>query len=187
MIENTLLVTPNLQSGFEGRPINAYGRVFEQVFTQHASTEQAHGSHHRAIRYNIGPLNCIVLFECDAQVDDTVLDITRQPNWSWMAPSKEFGGKALHDSVVQQLRPQDGAERICFDSLKPASVNTPRLKSYVPPFNVIHDGQGTLSSQTAELSANRKNSKTVQMWFGRTPVSTLAHSQYFPTHHVSRL
>lgn len=172
MIENTLLVTPFLKSAFEGKANkSAHGRLFEQIFTQNASKEQAHGSHHRVIRYNIGPLSCVVLFECDAQIDDAALRMIKNPHWLWSPPPRSFGGQALHDEIVQKLQPQFEKERVCFNEITPASFKTPQLQSYVPPFNVIHDGQGTLSSQIAELTAGGRAMKTRQMWLGRTPVS----------------
>lgn len=174
MVENTLLVTPVLRSGFDGK-VKDFGRVFEQVFTQHASPGQK-GSHHRVIRYSIGPLRCLVLFECDAQINDISLRSLEETGFTWMQPPTSLGGQALHDSIAQQLQPSVRKERHRFHKLSPAAIEAKHLQAYTPPFNVIHDGKGTLSSQIAELvssvSMSPKKPKTAQMWLGRTPVGT---------------
>lgn len=172
MIGDTLLVTPHLRTAFEGRT-ELLGRLFERTFTKAASKEQARGTHHRAIRYKIGPLDCVVLFECDAQIDDAAFRALEKDGYSWKEPNAAIGGQALHDSVVQQRQHSTDRERARFKRLSQASFEKPELKPYASPFDVIHDGQGTPSSQTAELMASlgATSKKIVQMWLGRTPVS----------------
>lgn len=193
MVKNTLVVTPVLRRAVEGQT-DGMGRVFEHLFTQHATPAQQ-GSHHRVIRYDIGPLRCLVMFECDAQVDDVSLSSlgrTQAAGFAWSKPPDCIGGQELHDRVAQQLQSRSENERRQFDSLSTRPGPRPRDEGR---YKVLRDGQGTLSSQLAELvtvSAQRssiKGKKTAQMWLGRTPVSH--PSNLFPfvptSHHTSHV
>lgn len=170
MIKNTLLVTPYWRSGLEGGKKN-FGHVFEHVFTEKDSSVHGHGSHHRAIRYKIGPLNCVVLFECDAQIGDVfALRDLKKPGWDWEPAPAQFGGQDLHDRVVEQMESVTQKERSDFEKCMPVSVATSAGSE--PSLNVIYDGQGTPSSQVAELKAKSRKSNAnniLQMWLGRTP------------------
>lgn len=171
---NTLLVTPVLRSAHDRN--QNFGRVFEQNFTQGCTNAQNSGTHHRVIRYKIGPLNCVVLFECDAQIEPDALKDTVRPGWLWVPPRDDSGGQELHDSIVEELAPKFAKERAQFSKINPASIWKATGEGYlgvnchVRPFNVIHNGKGTPSSHIAEL-ATGQDSKTMQMWMGRTPVS----------------
>lgn len=183
MMKNTLLVTPKLRTAFEGQT-GQLGRLFERTFTKAASEEQARGTHHRAIRYKIGPLNCVVLFECDAQVDDEAFRTLEKHGYSWKEPSDALGGQVLHDWLVQQRQHSTDRERAQFKRLSGAPFKKPEWKAYKTPLKVIHHGQGTTSSHIAELmtSLGSTSKKTLQMWLGRTPVSQPSRLFLSPSH-----
>lgn len=170
MVDNTLVVTPLWKRVSD---YGNYGRVFEQYFTRHRFGLKESQSHHRAIRYDLGPLKIVVLCEVDAACSGV-------PSWwakrNWFveeAEPKEEATAAMAPSAFGRdaLKTPMAAEVALFESIRKQtfeSILDPSTRS-----RVTHLGKGTLSAHTAELATMQQFSKLAkipQMWLGRTPV-----------------
>lgn len=182
MVNDTLIVTPLWKRVSDA---GNYGRVFEQYFTRHSSGLKQSQSHHRAIRYDLGPLKVAVLCEVDASCSGIPPSWAAKKNWTVGKTEPEdeehaalaaatFEGKKL-------LEPPTAAEVALF-----AAINKQAFAGAINPSHksrVTHLGKGTLSAHTAELATMqsfKKRAKIPQMWFGRTPVRV---NNPLPPHH----
>ncbi|KUI60827.1 hypothetical protein VP1G_08027 [Cytospora mali] len=169
MVHNTLVVTPVWEKITEAkRHVSNYGREFEDLFVQRTPDMQDSSTHHRAIRYNLGSLNCAVLLEIDAMVYDfdELKGSSSHKHWKFLSKPKTVA----HTMLSKEGQPQTDAETSMFKSLSPESLEIPRPKHH-PHSMVIPRGRGTLSTTAAELvmTKGRAAKKTTQLWLGRTP------------------
>ena len=84
IVNNTLIVRRKMRTTCEwSKGQNSaqagYGHNFERYFTRPQPKVGITSGHHRAIRYNLGSLNCVVMFEADACVGDDVRPKGRPP------------------------------------------------------------------------------------------------------------
>ncbi|POS69246.1 hypothetical protein DHEL01_v212359 [Diaporthe helianthi] len=173
MIHNTLVVTPVLESVLDqGAGRGNFGRDFEDLIVRRSLRDS--GSYHRAIRYNLGPLNCAVLSELDAALEDSGEALTSDDK-RWMlhpnpvsVPPSELSGA---------FQPDDRAEKVLFGVRNRILVNKAKLW-HEPRSEMALGGNGTLSKDAAELYAGRERGyrKMPQMWLGRIPF--LVHGKY---------
>ncbi|KAJ0103912.1 hypothetical protein J7T55_004237 [Diaporthe amygdali] len=166
MVQNTLVVTPTWERVFEkmGEEGN-HGRDFEDLFARR--TLQDNGSYHRAIRYNLGPLNCAVLSELDVALPSSGEAISsHDKQWKFHPKPSRVDEKDLSEAY----QPNTVAERIVFKRGSQTSPESPRLR-HAPCSKVIRRGNGTFSKDAAELSASTLAPfrKMPQLWFGRVP------------------
>lgn len=87
MVDETLIVTPLWKRVSDS---GNYGRVFEQYFTRHRLGLGASQSHHRVIRYDLGPLKIAVLCEVDAAYSEE----TSPPSFLSSSSSSSLAGKS---------------------------------------------------------------------------------------------
>ncbi|KAJ4386863.1 hypothetical protein N0V93_009761 [Gnomoniopsis smithogilvyi] len=173
MVNDTLIVTPLWKRVTDQ---GNYGRVFEQYFTRHSHGLKESQSHHRAIRYDLGPLKVVVLCEVDAACSGIPSSWAAR-NWSVEeAKPKEqevttaASGAATFALGAKPLEIPTAAEVALFAAIKKKAfggIIDPGASS-----RVTHLGRGTLSAHTAELATMQrfgKKSKIPQMWLGRTP------------------
>lgn len=168
MVHNTLIVTPVWEKITEGRSSSDYGREFEDLFVDRSPDLQDSSTHHRAIRYNLGPLNCAVLLEIDAALYgfDELMASPGHKKWKFLPKPKGL----TPDMLSKEGQPQTDAEMSLFRSLDLENFAIPKAKHY-PHSMVIPRGRGTLSVNAAELvmTKGRSSKKTTQLWLGRTP------------------
>ncbi|KKY35352.1 putative geranylgeranyl pyrophosphate synthetase [Diaporthe ampelina] len=167
MVHNTLVITPAWERVSEIiRDKSNHGREFEEMFLQRQRLQDS-GSYHRAIRYNLGPLNCAVLSELDAALPGPAEAIASYgqgwdfcPQLSWVPSAK----------LSNEGQPNTRAEEILFGPRDPTASKEPRLR-HQPRSKVIPKGAGTLSKDAAELSARVGSgiNKVPQLWLGRVP------------------
>lgn len=163
MVHNTLIVTPAWERVSEFIQARANrGRDFEALFLQRQLPES--GTYHRAIRYNLGPLNCAVLSELDAALP-TSGEAMASKNERWVYKTNP-GFNELSD----ECQPNTRAEEILFGPRDPKAPGKPRLR-HQPRSEVILAGTGTLSKDAAELTATGQTGirKMPQLWLGRVP------------------
>ncbi|KAF9634248.1 hypothetical protein BFW01_g5143 [Lasiodiplodia theobromae] len=161
----------------------SYGHGFEAAFTaQEEPRLQASASHHRAIKYDMGALSCVVQYEVDAwyQADEQADAPTAQSEGE-----KQDDG--LLDGIVQGMDglALDVAGRAGEPSV-PATTPPSRQRARRPKGKGQSQGSTCLSvlngdvehqpsaQQLAEIKVRSKKpfqpSKAIpQMWFGRTP------------------
>lgn len=166
MVHNTLVVTPVWESVFERAPEKAnHGRDFEDLFVRRSLRDS--GSYHRAIRYNLGPLNCAVLSELDAALEDSGEALTSHDKRWEFHPSPA----SVRPSELSGAYEPDGqAEEVLFGPRDTAVPNKPKLW-HQPRSEVIRRGSGTRSKDAAELYAGTGTGykKMPQLWLGRIP------------------
>lgn len=166
MVHNTLVITPAWVRVTEFvRDKANHGRDFEDMFLQRRLQDS--GSHHRAIRYNLGPLNCAVLSEIDAALPGPAETMaSREKRWrfvpklSWVPPAE----------LSNECQPNTRAEEILFGPRDTKAPEGPRLW-HQPRSEVIPKGAGTLSKDAAELYTSTSSGvrKMSQLWLGRVP------------------
>lgn len=170
MIHNTLIVTPIWERVWERKtpePGN-YGRDFEALFTRRGLQDSA--THHRAIRYNLGPLSCAVLCETDAALPSSGEGmVSHDEQWAFHPhPRPHWIDRS---QLSDQCQPNTSAEKVLFRPLDETapSVSRPLHK---PRSQVIPRGTGTLSKDAAELAVSTNSvgkKKMTQLWLGRVP------------------
>lgn len=177
MVNNTLIVTPLWQRNESN---GNFGNVFEEYFTKHRGSVELGNSrsHHRVIRYDLGPLRVVVLYEVDAACQE-IPPMWEEMNWTLgqdlpqRSNEDEDEAEAAHGKVLEY---PTADEEALFSSVHKgafAGLRSPKLRTKVTQL-----GDGTLSAHTAELATMRhfskgdipKVSKMPQMWLGRTPV-----------------
>lgn len=166
MIHNTLIITPVWKSVSEKRLEQAnHGRDFEDLFVQRPLRDS--GSYHRAIRYNLGPLSCVVLSELDAALPGSGELITAHDK-QWKFHPNPISVPPSELSCGHQ--PNTEAEEILFRSRDRTASKKPKFW-HQPRSEVIPRGNGTLSKDAAELyaSAGTGFKKMHQLWLGRIP------------------
>ncbi|KAL2282567.1 hypothetical protein FJTKL_10636 [Diaporthe vaccinii] len=166
MVHNTLIVTPAWQRVSEiNRDKDNHGRDFEDLIVQRRLQDSA--TYHRAIRYNLGPLNCAVLSELDAALPASGGAMASH-NEQWKFHPKP-GSVSLRE-LSDEWQPNTRAEEILFEPRDQTASKQPRLW-HQPHSMVILGGTGTLSKDAAELSASGLSGirKMPQLWFGRVP------------------
>jgi hypothetical protein len=159
MVGNTLVISRkerNAQQMIHGAPNAGYGHNFEKTFTIPDHGMGNSSSHHRVIRYHIGPLNCVVRFEVDAYYDDPdiVLDSKSKQ------PRDEPVGTV--SAAMAQLN---------IAGLPPTQTK-PRKTPADKPTVVVEKGIFIDPSKLAEIKAKKAARLTEalpQLWFGRTP------------------
>jgi hypothetical protein len=159
MIGKTLVINRkerNAQQIIHGSSNAGYGHSFEKTFTEPDDEMGNSSSHHRVIRYHIGPLDCVVRFEVDAYYDDpdAVLDSESRH------PTEEPIGVVTN--ALAQLN-MVGSPPTQPKSRKPAADK---------PTRVVEKGVFVDASKLAEIKAKklaRLNEALPQLWFGRTP------------------
>lgn len=169
MVHNTLVVTPRWERITESKrhKLN-YGREFEDLFVRRHADMQGSSTHHRAIRYNLGPLSCAVLCETDAALHnfDELRASRSHANWRFLSKP----GAVAHQLLSNQGQPRTDSEMSLFRSASPEHCGITRPKHY-PHSMVIPRGRGTPSIAAAELvmTKGRAARKNMQLWLGRTP------------------
>lgn len=166
MVHNTLIVTPAWERVSEiKREKDNHGRDFEDLIVQRRLQDSA--TYHRAIRYNLGPLNCAVLSELDAALPASG-EAMASHNERWEFHPKP-GSLPLRE-LSDEWQPITRAEEILFGPRDQTASKQPRLW-HQPHSMVISGGTGTLSKDAAELSASSLSGtrKMPQLWFGRVP------------------
>lgn len=169
MVHKTLIVTPVWEKITEAkRHITNYGREFEGLFVSRRPDMQYSSTHHRAIRYDLGPLSCAVLLEIDASLDgfDELKNSRSHKHWKFLPKPRSLSLQELSEEGL----PRTDAEKTLFEALNTEDVEIPRPMHY-PHSTVIPAGRGTLSTTAAELvmTKGRTTKKTRQLWLGRTP------------------
>ncbi|KAL1849952.1 hypothetical protein Daus18300_013086 [Diaporthe australafricana] len=169
MIHNTLIVTPiweRVRERNTPEPRN-YGRHFEALFTRRELQDSA--THHRAIRYNLGPLSCAVLCETDAALPSSgEVMVSHDERWAFRPhPRPHWIDRS---QLSDKCQPNTSAEKVL---LRPRDETAPRVSRpmHKPHSQVIPSGTGALSKDVAELvvSANSVGKKMTQLWLGRVP------------------
>lgn len=177
MVNNTLIVTPLWQRNESN---GNFGNVFEDYFTSHRGSLRLRQSrsHHRVIRYDLGPLKVVVLYEVDAACPE-IPPMWEEMNWTLgqdlpqRSEEDEGEAEAAHGTVLEY--PTADEEALFSSVHKGAFVG---LSNFKLRTKVTQLGNGTVSAHTAELATMRqfsqgdipKSSKIPQMWLGRTPV-----------------
>lgn len=166
MVNKTLIITPRLQKVSEfTRDKDNHGRDFEDLLLQHHPRDS--GTYHRAIRYNLGPLDCAVLSELDAALPDSVEAIASSNElWKFYTNPSSMPSGELSD----KCQPDTAAEELLFAPRDQTTSKKPRLR-HEPRSEVIPRGTGTLSKHAAELCASAGSGirKMPQLWLGRVP------------------
>ena len=149
MIKETLVLSRkevNARYMVHGASNSGYGHNFEKAFTTAQDEMEESSSHHRVIKYHIGPLECVVRFEVDAYFDDPEVEcITEEPE--------------LVNSITAAMAQLDVA----------GSQPPPETKHST---KVVQKGVSVSASKLAEIKAKRAGRFTdalPQLWFGRTP------------------
>ena len=175
MVGNTLVISRkerNAQQMIHGAPNAGYGHNFEKTFTMPDHGMGNSSSHHRVIRYYIGPLNCVVRFEVDAYYDDpdVVLDS------KFKQPRDEPVGTV--SAAMAQLN---------IAGL-PSTQTKPRKTPVDKPTLVVEKGIFINPSKLAEIKAKklaRLTEALPQLWFGRTPYFMNGNHDKGTVHSVS--
>jgi len=175
MVGNTLVVSRkerNAQQTIHGAPNAGYGHNFEKTFTMPDHGMGNSSSHHRVIRYHIGPLNCVVRFEVDAYYDDpgVVLD----------SKSKQPRDEPI--STVSAAMAQLNIAGL------PPTQSKPRKTPADKPTVVVEKGTFIDPSKLAEIKAKKAARLTEalpQLWFGRTPYFINGNHDKGTVHSVS--
>ncbi|KAI4920231.1 uncharacterized protein J4E92_008449 [Alternaria infectoria] len=175
MVGNTLVISRkerNAQQMIHGAPNAGYGHNFEKTFTMPDHGMGNSSSHHRVIRYHIGPLNCVVRFEVDAYYDDpgVVLDSkSKQPR----------------DEPVSTV--SAAMAQLNIAGLPPTQTK-PRKTPADKPTVVVEKGTFIDPSKLAEIKAKKAARLTEalpQLWFGRTPYFMNGNHDKGTVHSVS--
>ncbi|KAG9191994.1 hypothetical protein G6011_10728 [Alternaria panax] len=175
MIGKTLVISRkerNAQQMIHGSSNAGYGHNFEKTFTEPDYDMGNSSSHHRVIRYHIGPLDCVVRFEVDAYYEDPDTALGSES----IHPSKEPIGTmiaAMTQLDVSGLPPTQGSSR-----------KAPTDK----PTRVIEKGVFIDPYKLAEIKAKRLarlNEALPQLWFGRTPYFMNGNHNKGKVHSVS--
>lgn len=189
LIHNTLVVSPRWERIPADGPMDS-GRNFERIFTKYRKVMKnmgASSSHHRVIRYKLGPLNVAVLFETDGAYYGTM---------EGAVPVEEDEATATQDvgedEMVFRMMPKVELPTklpmnppSSYQPLHASIFTEPTRKphTYHPQTPVVLQGTGTSCSLTAELVARIDTPrhrtafrKFPQLWFGRTRY--LVHGTY---------
>ncbi|EUC48689.1 hypothetical protein COCMIDRAFT_86769 [Bipolaris oryzae ATCC 44560] len=162
LVNSTLVISRKertAQHMVHGAPNSGYGHNFEKAFTTPDKDLGNSSSHHRVIRYRIGPLDCVVRFEVDAYYDDSEHDTT--------------------DALTAAMEKLEVAEY--------ASSSTPMQPPDAPTI-AIEKGTFISPSLLAEIKAkklNRMADAMPQLWFGRTPYFINGNHEKGTVHSVS--
>ncbi|KAF2142311.1 uncharacterized protein K452DRAFT_269880 [Aplosporella prunicola CBS 121167] len=144
LVHNTLLMSRRLRNGREYRK-NAkdpgWGHTFEKECTSPKSGLQESSSHHRAIRYNLGDLSCVVQSEIDAFYD------SRQSQ----EPEHTVSRKV---SSVKAASPPT-------ESRAPGGLAVHKIGSVTPASQLAE-----IKTRPQQI---RPGEVIPQLWFGRTP------------------
>jgi hypothetical protein len=153
MVNNTLFISRKEKNAIQmihGSANSGYGHNFEKAFTKPQEDMESSSSHHRVIRYHIGPLDCVVRFEVDAYYDDPDAADAVEPDEDLT-------------NAMAQLDMQD----------QPQTKSTHQQKSSADKTTkAIQKGTLINPSKLAEIKAkrfDRLNEALPQLWFGRTP------------------
>jgi hypothetical protein len=175
MIGGTLVISRKERSAHQmihGSSNEGYGHNFEKTFTIPENGMDNSSSHHRVIRYHIGPLNCVVRFEVDAYYDDP----DAIPDSESIQPNDPPIGTL--SAAIAQLKMAD---------LPPTRSNTRKHPADKPTI-AIEKGLFVAPSKLAEIKAKklaRLNDALPQLWFGRTPYFMNGNHNKGKVHSVS--
>jgi hypothetical protein len=181
MINNTLVISRKERSAqymIHGMPNAGYGHSFEHAFTTPDHDMDDSSSHHRVIRYRIGPLDCVVRFEVDAYYDDV------ETSGSDANPEPDTAADAT-DQLTAAIAKLKVAENPSSSSLS-STARPPR--SADKPTIAVAKGTFIAASQLAEIKAkklNRVSEAMPQLWFGRTPYFINGNHDKGTVHSVS--
>ncbi|USP73461.1 hypothetical protein yc1106_00735 [Curvularia clavata] len=156
MINNTLVISRKERSAermIHGVSNSGYGHTFEHTFTTPEDEMSNSSSHHRVIRYHIGPLNCVVRFEVDAYYDDPSTETTT----------------AEHDTADPLT---EAMAKLAVAEPSPPAQTTRRPNPADKPTIAVERGTFIPPSKLAEIKARkgfRLFEAMPQLWFGRTP------------------
>ncbi len=99
VIEDTMFLTrweENLTQMITGARDSGFGHEFEKAFLSLDTNLKESSGHHRIVRYNLGGIDCLVRFEADGYIDDTLLVD--------QIPTADELGQALSDLHVQDSK-----------------------------------------------------------------------------------
>jgi hypothetical protein len=150
LVNNTLFISRkerNATQMIHGAANSGYGHNFEKTFTKPEDDMENSSSHHRVIRYHIGPLECVVRFEVDAYYED---------------PDAVESDESIVDAMTQ-LKLQE--EKAAQPTPRPNPTADKTTKA-------THKGTFIDPSKLAEIKAkrfDRLGEAMPQLWFGRTP------------------
>ncbi|KAI3398117.1 hypothetical protein diail_9870 [Diaporthe ilicicola] len=169
MVHNTLIVTPIWERvSQKNREPNNHGRDFEDLFARRGLLDG--NTHHRAVRYDLGPLSCAVLCETDAALPSPAEAMaSHEQRWAFHPHPHPMPFWMKRSQFSEAWQPNTDAEKVLFS---PRSQTAPKSPGplHRPHSQVIQRGTGTLSKDTAELvSSSRSGKKMVQLWLGRVP------------------
>jgi hypothetical protein len=158
MIGQTLVISRKERNAVQmihGSPNAGYGHNFEKTFTMPDHEMGNSSSHHRVIRYHIGPLDCVVRFEVDAYYDD---------------PDAVLDSKSKHPTKapIDALSATMAKMKMADPPARPKGLKTSADK----PTRVVEKGFFVDPSKLAEIKAKklaRLTEALPQLWFGRTP------------------
>ncbi|KAL6711046.1 hypothetical protein ACN47E_006921 [Coniothyrium glycines] len=164
LINKTLFLSRkerNARMMIHGAANSGYGHNLEKAFTQPAAGLDRSSSHHRVIRYRIGPLTCLVRFEVDGYYD---------------ASSEASPPHSEVDNLAASMA--DLAVK------KPTRARAPKPSQT----RVLERGTLIPSAKLAEIKAHKTekiNDATPQLWFGRTPYLITGQHKQGVVHTVS--
>lgn len=158
VVKNTLFITRREKSACEfiyGHQTSGFGHSFERAFTKSPPELEDSSSHHRAIRYSLGGLNCVVRFEVDTCCEENN-NPEAPENGSVDAISRRNSDSSLVDSLAKVSTAESDP--------KPPKCHYTKI---------IRRGHVVPSSAMAEVKARsgraRLGELLPQLWFGRTP------------------
>lgn len=169
LIHNTLVISRKERSAeqmIHGASNSGYGHNFERMFTKPDEDMGNSSSHHRVIRYHIGPFNCIVRFEVDAYYDNPNIDSTTASERDKADTSDPLSEAMAKLAVAEPSPPAQPAQ--------PAQPGR-RRRQPAPadkPTTAVERGTFIAPSKLAEIKAKktaRLSEAMPQLWFGRTP------------------
>lgn len=130
-----------------------YGHEFERSCTSFAPGLKDSTSHHRVVRYHLGPLDCVVRYEVDAGLDESkTISKPEQANSRIETADEDELEITLRALAINESQGPGKAQR---------------------PTDVIKKGRVQNTTTLIELKARKKRPpwKEVlpQLWFGRVP------------------
>ncbi|KAF6837178.1 hypothetical protein CPLU01_03290 [Colletotrichum plurivorum] len=158
LVGRTLVVERCERSARElirGSQNTGFGRRFEAAFTKHPAGLEDSAAHHRALKYQLGNLTCVVRFEVDAcyrQDDDDTDVMTSSMELLSMGNSAGGGAKGGKGKGAA------AKEVEATDTGGPSLATAPMAQSLAAEI------------KTAKVGKSKSvGSFMPQLWFGRTP------------------
>ncbi|KDN60491.1 hypothetical protein CSUB01_11571 [Colletotrichum sublineola] len=143
LIHRTLVIErceKNARKLVMGSQDSGWGRNFERLYTKYPPGLEDSASHHRALRYQLGELVCVVRFEVDA---------------CYGASSEAAGGPGSLTSAMNQLSVSDRT----VDNT--AAIESPTRRAPM--------AQATAAEIKTASKKRSLGAYLPQVWFGRTP------------------